>query len=109
MHASTRWDRERRASPPVLCSRQRALGTLVPLPGVPGEAATRARQRVHRRPANDNHNQRVHRQAPRPPQNTAHTRTVQVTTGPRECQPTQRGRRSAGGMQHECKHHTHKG
>jgi hypothetical protein len=108
MHASTRWDRERRASP-VLCSRQRALSTLVPLPGVPGEAATRARQRVRRRPANDNDNQRVHRQAPRPPQNTAHTRTVQVTTGPRQCQHTQRGRRSAGGMQNRRKRHTHKG
>ena len=108
MHASTRWDRERRASPPVLCSRQRALSTLVPLPGVPGEAATRARQRVRRRPANDNDNQRVHRQAPRPPQNTAHTRTLQVTTGPRQRQHTQRGRRSAGGMQNR-KRHAHKG
>ena len=63
-------------------------------------------QRIRKRPANDN--RREHRQTPGTPQNTSHTRTAQVTTGPRQRQDTQRGRQSASGMQ-KRKSHTRKG
>ena len=101
MHASTRWDKKRRASPPVLMITAAGpyLGCLVTQQHGQG-------QRVRKRPANDN--RRVHRQTPGTPQNTSHTRTAQVTSGPRQRQDTQHGRRSASGTQ-KRKRHTRKG